>query len=165
MHRLDKEISADCAVTLEDLCITIQLVPPCNYWCELARRAIQTYKNHFKVGLSGDDPVFLLIVWDKLVKQENATINLLSNSCINPNTSAFAHIFGQLNHDAKPLTSQSYKYIVHENHQLGVLELLIIWAPTEPSINETLKMLWKLGGEKFSKKNFRYCDILTSHLH
>jgi hypothetical protein len=46
-HILDNEASAEFKREIQNNC-TIQLVPPDNHRRNLAERAIQTFKNHFK---------------------------------------------------------------------------------------------------------------------
>jgi hypothetical protein len=55
----------------------IQLVPPDNHRRNLAERAIQTFKNHFKSVLAGVDDSFPMKLWDKLLPQVFLTLNLL----------------------------------------------------------------------------------------
>ena len=47
--------------------ITYQMVPPHNHRANLAERAIQTFKNHFKAGLSIVHPEFPIAEWDRLL--------------------------------------------------------------------------------------------------
>jgi hypothetical protein len=44
----------------------IQLVLPDNHQCNLAERAIQMFKNHFKAVLAGVDDSFPMKLWDTL---------------------------------------------------------------------------------------------------
>ena len=54
--RLDNEASEDDLSMLEDEGLTMQLAPPCNHRKNLAKCAIQTYKNHLITGVSGANP-------------------------------------------------------------------------------------------------------------
>jgi hypothetical protein len=56
-HLLDNEVSAELKAEIIKNC-TIQLVPPNNHRRNLAKRAIQTFKNHFKAILAGVDNSF-----------------------------------------------------------------------------------------------------------
>ncbi len=56
-HILDNEASAELKETIKKNC-TIQLVPPDNHRRNLAERAIQTFKNHFKAIIAGVDNSF-----------------------------------------------------------------------------------------------------------
>ena len=57
---MDNEISNELIEALKDNNTTYQLVPPYTHRRNLAERAIQTYKNHFKAGLASVDPNFSL---------------------------------------------------------------------------------------------------------
>ena len=55
----------------------IQLVLPDNHRRNLAERAIQTFKCHFKAVLAGVDDSFPMRLWDNLLPQTVLTLNLL----------------------------------------------------------------------------------------
>ena len=57
---LDNEISKEIKEAMRKKKITFQLVPPHSHRTNLAERAIQTFKNHFKAGLASLDPDFPL---------------------------------------------------------------------------------------------------------
>ncbi len=57
--------------------MTHELVPPNCHRCNIAKRAIQTFKNHFVSILSGVGNRFLLSLWCHLVRPAELTINLL----------------------------------------------------------------------------------------
>ena len=71
--------------------ITYQMVPPHNHRVNLVERAIQTFKNHFKAGLSTLHPEFTIAEWDRLLPHVFFTLNVLRPSNINPRL--LAHIF------------------------------------------------------------------------
>ena len=81
---LDNEISNDLKQSFKINQTNYQLVPPHSHCRNLAERAIQTWKNHFKAGLASADPNFLLTAWDYLILQANITLNLLRNTRSNP---------------------------------------------------------------------------------
>jgi hypothetical protein len=68
---------------------TIQLVPPDNHRRNLAERAIQTFKNHFKAILAEVDDSFPMRLWDKLLSQTVLTLNLLRQSNVAPTVFAY----------------------------------------------------------------------------
>ena len=72
--------------------VDFQLVPPQNHRTNLAERAIQTYKSHFKAGLATCDPTFPLSEWDRLMEQSVITLNLLRPARSNPNISAYHYL-------------------------------------------------------------------------
>jgi hypothetical protein len=57
--------------------IAYQLVPPHCHRRNAAERAIRTFKEHFVAGVSSVDPAFPLHLWDRLLPQEEITLNLL----------------------------------------------------------------------------------------
>jgi hypothetical protein len=56
-HLMDNKASAELKAEIRKNC-TIQLVPPDNHRRNLAERAIQTFKCHFKAILAGLDDSF-----------------------------------------------------------------------------------------------------------
>ena len=93
--------------------IKYQLVPPEVHRRNAAERAIQTWKHHFIAGLSTLDPTFPISEWDRLIQQGEITLNLLRNSRVNPNLSAWAYLFGQFDYNSTPLAPPGTKLIVH----------------------------------------------------
>ena len=88
-------------------------MPPHSHRRNLAERAIQTWKNHFKAGLASTNPHFPLTKWDRLIPQANITLNLLRTSRVNPALSAYAYVFGNFNFMATPLAPPGTKVVVH----------------------------------------------------
>ena len=74
---MDNVISSDFVAALTKNNTSFQLVPPHTHRRNLAERAIQTFKNHFKAGLVSVDSNFPLSEWDRLLEQANITLNLL----------------------------------------------------------------------------------------
>jgi hypothetical protein len=95
--------------------IDYQLVPPNVHRRNAAERAISTYKDHLIAGLSSTDKVFPLHLWDKLILQANITLNLLRQSHINPQLSAYAHIYGAFDFNRTPMAPPGTLVLVHEN--------------------------------------------------
>ncbi len=79
-HILDNEASTEFKKEIQKNC-TIQLVPPDNHRRNLAERAIQTFKSHFKSILAGVDDSFPMRLWDRLLPQAVLTLNL-QGTCI-----------------------------------------------------------------------------------
>ena len=61
---MDNEISNELLKALDENQTTYQLMPPHTHRRNLAERAIQTFKNHFKAGLASVNPNFPLSEWD-----------------------------------------------------------------------------------------------------
>ncbi len=100
-HLLDNEVSAELKVETIKNC-TIQLVPPDKHRSNLAERAIQTFKNHFKAILAGVDNSFPMQLWDKLPPQTVLTLNLLRQSNIAPTVSAYQYVHGNFDYTKTP---------------------------------------------------------------
>ena len=121
---LDNEISQDLKNAFNEEETAFQLVPPHSHRRNLAERAIQTWKGHFKAGLASTDPNFPLSEWDRLIPQANITLNLLRTARTNPALSAYAYIYGNFNFAATPLAPPGTKVIVHINPEVrGTWEL------------------------------------------
>ena len=121
---MDNEISAELLAALQEEITDYQLVPPHTHRRNLAERAIQTYKNHFKAGLASVDPNFPLSQWDNLIEQANITLNLLRSSRVNPKLSAYSYIFGEFNFAATPLAPPGTKIVSHKKpNDRGTWEL------------------------------------------
>jgi len=58
------------------------LIEPHNHQVNAAKRAIQTFKDHFISALVTTDSKFPLQLWDKLTSQVETTLNLMRVSCI-----------------------------------------------------------------------------------
>ena len=82
---LDNETSGVLQYTMLNHNVQFQLVPPHNHIANLAERAIQTFKNHFKAGLSSLHPDFPITEWDRLLPEVFFTINLIRQTTANPN--------------------------------------------------------------------------------
>ena len=112
---LDNEISKELTDAFDKDNTKYQLVPPHSHRRNLAERAIQTWKNHFKAGLATTDPKFPLTAWDLLIPQANITLNLLRSARTNPTLSAYAYVFGNFDFTATPLAPPGTKVIVHRD--------------------------------------------------
>ena len=125
---LDNEVSHDLKTAFKANNTDFQLVPPHSHRRNLAERAIQTWKNHFKAGLASVNPNFPLPEWDRLIPQANITLNLLRTARTNPALSAYAYIYGNFNFAATPLAPPGTKVIVH--------------------VDPTIRGTWELNGDQ-----------------
>ena len=124
MWVLDNEISNDLKQSFKINQTNYQLVPPHSHLQNLAERAIQTWKNHFKAGLASADPNFPLTAWDHVIPQENITLNPLRNARSNPALLAYAYVYGNFNFLATPLAPPGTKVVIHLNPSIqGTWEL------------------------------------------
>mgnify|MGYP003846118773 CR=1 FL=1 len=94
LEQIKEEIRKNC---------TIQLVPPNNHRRNLAERAIQTFKNHFKAILAGVDDNFPMHLWDRLLPQTILTLNLLRQAHVTPTVSAYHYVHGPFDYNKMPL--------------------------------------------------------------
>ena len=101
-HVLDNEALEAFKNEIEKNC-KIQMVPPDNHRRNLAKRTIQTFKNHFKSVLVGVDDSFPMRLWDKLLPQVILTLNLLQQSNVAPTILAYADANGPFDYNAMPL--------------------------------------------------------------
>jgi hypothetical protein len=60
VHILDNKCSDDMMKTIKSNKMDFQLVPPHDHCCNLAKKAIQTFKDHFVAILCGADKSFPL---------------------------------------------------------------------------------------------------------
>ncbi len=72
-----------------------KLVPPDCHHCNIAKQAIQMFKNHFISILSRVNDRFPLSLWCHLVRPAELTVNLLQQSNISRKVSAYAHVHRQ----------------------------------------------------------------------
>lgn len=78
-----------------------------------AEKAIRTMKTHLLSGLATCDKNFPITEWDWLLKQAEITLNLLRNSRINPNLSAWAYINKPYDFNKMPMAPAGTKIIAH----------------------------------------------------
>jgi hypothetical protein len=113
LQLLDNEVSAEYENVITSNKITFQLVPPHNHRRNLAERAIQTFKAHFIAILCGCDESFPIHLWCQLLPQVEMTLNMLRSSNTTPNVSSYAHLYGQHDYNAHPLTPIGVKVEMH----------------------------------------------------
>ena len=99
---LDNECSAAMKECIRANNMEYELVPPGQHRRNQAERAIQTFKAHFISILAGVDDKFPLSLWCHLLEPTELTLNLLRQSRIAPNISAFAHVHGTHDYMRKP---------------------------------------------------------------
>ena len=111
---MDNECSSDLKEAMKKYEIDFQLDPPHMHRQNAAERAIRTYKKHFISGFSTTDPYFPIIKWDRLLSQCAITLNLLRNSRVNPDLSAYAYLFGPYYFNESPMAPPGTRMIVHD---------------------------------------------------
>ncbi len=113
-HLLDNKASAKLKAEIKKNC-TIQLVLPDNHRQNLAERAIQTFKNHFKAILAGLDDSFPVRPWDKLIPITVLILNLLRQSNVAPTVSAYQYIHGNFDYNRTTLASMGCAVQLYES--------------------------------------------------
>ncbi len=94
---------------------TIQLVPANDHRWNLAEKAIQTFKSHFKAILAGVDDTLPMQLWDKLLPQTITTLNLLRQSNAVPAISAYQYVRGNFDYNKTPLAPLGCAVQMHES--------------------------------------------------
>lgn len=112
--RLDNEVSEALTTAIKDRHMDYMLVPPGMHRTNPAERAILTSKNHLIAGLHGADPDFPDDCWDLSLPQGEITINLLRQSRINPQLSAYTQVFGEFDFNRTPLAPFGARVMIHE---------------------------------------------------
>jgi hypothetical protein len=115
-HILDNEASVEFKREIQKNC-TVQLVPPDNHRRNLAERAIQTFKNHFKSVLAGVDDSFPMRLWDRLLPQTILTLNLLRQSNAVPTISAWQYVHGNFDYNKMPLAPMGCAVQIHQGSE------------------------------------------------
>ncbi len=112
-HRLDNEASTLLKDFLKQEQIDYHLVTPGVHRINAAERAIRTFKNHFIAGLCTTDPGFPIGLWDKLLEQAQHSLNLLRQSQLHPQFSAYGHIWGNFDFNRTPFAPPGIKAVAH----------------------------------------------------
>ena len=104
---------------MEEHNIDYQLTPSQIHRRNLAKRAIQTTKNHFISILAGANPKYPKNQWDQFLHQTELTMNLLRSSRINNNLSAYEQLEGTFDFNKTPLAPLGTKVLAYEmpSHQ------------------------------------------------
>ncbi len=100
--------------------MTWELVPPDCHQRNIAKRSIQTFKNHFVAFLSRVDDRFPLSLWCHLIRPAELIVNLLRQSGVVPKISAYAHVHGQHDYMKRLFASLGCVVMAHvkpKNHQ------------------------------------------------
>ena len=124
MHILDNECPAKFKERIKSNNMKYQLVPPHDHRRNITEKAIQVVKAHFISILCGADKSFPLHLWDRLLRQEEHTLNMLRTTKTTPSVSAYAYILGEHNYNANPFAPLGCKVEAHV--MTGTRET---WAP------------------------------------
>ena len=97
---LDNQCSARMKLTMEATVLldgstskmTYELVPPEEHRCNIAKKAIQTFKDHLIGVLCGCTKSMPMHLWCRLLPQVERQLLLLRQLRVNPGMSAYAHV-------------------------------------------------------------------------
>jgi hypothetical protein len=95
--------------------VSLQLFKPHNHCVNHTERAIQTFKNWFIGTLGTTDANFPIQLWDKLASQVQDSINLLRQSRVQPNISAYKTLEGPYDWNRYPMAPPGTKAIIYED--------------------------------------------------
>ena len=110
---LDKETSEAYKEEILATKMSYQLVRTNNYRWNIAKRAIQTRKNHFIGVLAGTSATSPIHLWWQIIPQAERQLLLLSQKNLNPNISAYAYVCGQHDYNAAPFVFIGMESLVH----------------------------------------------------
>ena len=77
--------------------------------CNAAERAARTFKNQFIAVICTVDPCFPSYLWYRILTQVTITLNMLWQSRLNPELSAYDQVDGIHNFEGKPLATLGCK--------------------------------------------------------
>ncbi len=147
---LDNKCSAAMKACIQGNGMTYELVPPGQHRRNQAERVIQTFKSHFISNLAGVDNKFPLSLWCHLLEPTELTLNLLRQSRVTPNISAFAHVHGNHDYMRKSFAPIGCRRPPFMGHTIG--------ARIQPEhINGTPSLLPSLCHQDKSYQDKRHC--------
>ena len=98
---MDNVVSAEWKEAIKEAKMTYQLAPSGRHSKD-AEKAVQAGKDHLIRILRGTSKKILMQLWDRLLPQAEATLNMLRPARVAPNVSAYAYMHGQHNFNAHP---------------------------------------------------------------
>jgi hypothetical protein len=110
----NNQASAEYKATIEASGMTYELVPPKEHQCNMAEKAIQTFKDHFVGVLSGCAPSMPIHLWCQLLPQVERQLLLLRQSHVHPNLSVYAHVYKHHNYNWHPFVPIGMEALVHD---------------------------------------------------
>ena len=92
----------------------LELVAPGTHRRNASEVAIRNFKSQFLSIMAGIAQYFPTSLWDRLLPQDEITINLLRQSNATPTFSSYAHLSGPFNYKKIPLAPMGISVQVHE---------------------------------------------------
>ena len=109
------EVSTSLKMTMTSMNINYQLVTPSNHRANNAERAIQTFINHFIVGLFSVDRDFHIQLWGRLLQKATISLNFLRQSRTLTHLSTYTNIFGGFYYNRTPLAPPVTEVVIHNS--------------------------------------------------
>ena len=94
--------------------MTYELVPPKEHQCNMAEKAIKTFKDHFVGVLSRCAPSMPIHFWCQLLPQVEQQLLLLRQSRAHHNLSAYTHVYKQHDYNRHPFVPIGKEALVHD---------------------------------------------------
>ncbi|KAL7485737.1 hypothetical protein ACHAW6_011335 [Cyclotella cf. meneghiniana] len=141
---LDNEALAAITKYLCSQDIKWQFIPPNKHHVNAAKRAIQTFKNHFISGLCSTNRNFPSQLWDKLLPQAQDSLNMLRTSCINPTKSAYDILEGPHDLNRHPWAPPGCRAVIHKPTDNRTL-----WGPRGTDA-------WYIGPAKHHYRSYEF---------
>ncbi|KAL7474216.1 hypothetical protein ACHAW6_000727 [Cyclotella cf. meneghiniana] len=113
-RQVNNEISATYKTAITESGMSYQLVPPNNHRQNIAKKAIQTWKDHFIAVIGGTDNKFPLHLWCQLLPHMEHQLNLLRQSNAHPHLSSHAHLYGHHDYNTHPFVPIGMESLVHD---------------------------------------------------
>ena len=98
-HILDNKAPEELKQAIRENKCRVELTPADQHRRNAAERAIQKFKGHFISVLAGVADSFPMNQWDKLLPQTILTLNLLRQSNVAPNISAYVYHHGSFDYN------------------------------------------------------------------
>jgi hypothetical protein len=114
LQKMDNEASAALKKYFTEKEMNYQLAPPHCHRTNASVRAIITFKENFNAGIATVDPDFPAHLWDRLLPQEEITLNLLQASWLHPQLLSAAHYHGLIDYNRTVFGPPGCKIIAHE---------------------------------------------------
>ena len=112
---LDNEISAAYKAKIQATHMTYQLVPPDDHHRNIVEKKIQTCRYHFVSVCTGTAATFLVHLWCQSIPQVDRQFMLIRQSNVNPQISAYAHVYGPHNYDDEQFFPIGMESLVQDN--------------------------------------------------
>ncbi len=111
---LGNQASADYKAAIKASGMTYELIPPEEHQHNMAKKAIQTFKDHFVRVLSSCAPSMPIHLWCQLLPQVERQLLLLCQSRAHPNLLAYAHVYEHHDYNWHPFVPTSMEALVHD---------------------------------------------------